>query len=70
MPVSVGNEIKNISKDSIWTFVVEDDFGKHKYVITGVDDYREDNSFIKYLPYFAILLVLFVLFSIKKEKQK
>ena len=65
VPTSVGNEIKNISKENIWNFVVEDDFGKHTMVITGIDDYSETYSYLYLVP--CVCFALFVLYVLSKK---
>jgi len=44
VPTTVGNEIKNLDKENIWTFIVEDNFGRHEMVITGVD--QQNNNLL------------------------
>ena len=58
VPTSIGNEIKNVTKDNIWTFVVEDYFGRHEMSLTGIDDYMETDSDKSYQPYVAILSIV------------
>lgn len=65
VPTSIGNEVKNLDKDNIWSFIIEDESGKHH-----IPDTSDSNNNGLYSILFGLSLIcsIYLLFISKKYK--
>ncbi|MBR2067791.1 MAG: hypothetical protein IJ875_05995, partial [Solobacterium sp.] len=67
VPVTIGNEVKNITKDNLWTIVVEDKFGEHHIVDTGIDYGGYVRNLSLFLLSITVVLGIIAYKVVKKE---